>query len=226
MDAYNLILKSVLYIEDNLKDITSVSEVVQGLNISVNYLNRIYNRAIGYTTLDYIKMRKITQGILSGSKGRSNIIDIAFEYGFNSHEVFIRSCKRYFKKSPRELLKLRDWRGCNRIDERSLWYMLNKDKIKQKKVKLPSLVLKEAENGDFSIYSSNKTFFGQKSELNWNMENTYKLIPGGIFLSYSVNYDISIRNDFRSFLKNKYLSQKNIIEYKKLSNSIFYVQAD
>lgn len=223
MDTFNLILNSVLYIEDNLKEITSVTEVVKRLNISVNYLNRIYNKFIGYTALDYIKMRKITQGILSGIEGRNNIIDIAFEYGFNSHEVFIRSCKRYFKRTPSELLKLKDWTGCSKINEKNLWFYINKDKIIQKRVKLPPLILKEVKDGEFCIVSANDIFIGRKSELNWSIKHTYKLIPGGVFLSYKVDYKLCIRNDFFSYLSNK-TNQKTIIEYKKKDYSIFYVQ--
>ena len=78
-------------------------------------------------------MRKITEGLKQFSNF-NNIIDIAFEYNFNSHEVFIRNCKKYFNSSPGELLKSSKWIGLKRINREIIWFFYNKDLISIKEI--------------------------------------------------------------------------------------------
>lgn len=222
MDISTLISNSVKIIEENLKNIVSIVEVSEKLDVSLNYLNRNFKRVVGYTPLDYLKMRKITQGIKQGIKGRGNIIDIAFEYGFNSHEVFIRSCKRYFNRSPREIFKDKDWEGFRKLDDKTLWFYLNRDKIIKKKVKLPKLVLKESEKGDFTVYYNNKVFYGIKSQLEWDSLSSYKLIPQGVYISFVIMENILFQ-EVIAFLKSTYYDSV-VIHIKKRNSSIFYVK--
>lgn len=222
MDISNLISLTVNIIEENLKEIISISEVSNKLGVSLNYLNRNFKKIIGYTPLDYLKMRKITQGIKQGIKGRRNIIDIAFEYGFNSHEVLIRSCNRYFNKSPREILKIIDWQGCKRLDDKTLWFYLNSDKIIKKMVKLPKVVLKKSIRDDFTVYLNEESFKGEKSDLTWDAKECYKLIPEGVYKSFVISYNIS-KIDFLVYLKS-YYSNSIIIEVKKSVGAIYYIK--
>lgn len=220
MDSVAILKRAVKIIEDQLKDITSVSMVCETLDVSNNYLNRVFKKSFGYTALDYIKMRKITEGINSGV-ARGNIIDIAFEYGFNSHEVFLRNCKRYFNKSPGELVRLKKWSGLKKIDEKSIWFITNSDKIIKKVIILPRLVLKESKRGNVLIRNMN--FRGIKSDLIWDENYTFKLIPGGTYYSFIIDRSFD-NNNFFEYLKTFQPGDNNIIEYRKGSNSIYYLK--
>ncbi len=220
MKIDSTVLEVVKIIEENLKDITSVILISDRLGFSKNYLNRIFNNTLGISVLDYIKKRKITDAIHNSANNRGNIIDMAFEYGFNSHEVFIRNCKRYFKRSPSELIKMKTWSGFEKLNSEKLWFISNRDKITMKIVKLPQLVLEESETGNVLIESMN--FTGIKSKLKWDSKYNFKLIPKGIYKTFFIensDEDYSLLE----YIKFIYPNRGPIIEFKKNNTSRYYI---
>lgn len=215
MDVSDIITTVVERVEEQLKSISSIDSLSSYLGYSKTYLNRLFSKVVGISVLDYIKLRKITEAILGFQSHRDNIVDIAFEYGFNSHEVFIRNCKKYFKNSPGVLLHIRDWTGYPALSSEQIWALTNRGEISEKLVKLPDLILKESKTGSVTIIGSG--FRGNPSKLEWNPEYTFKLIPKGIYISFRSERDQKM---LIQYIKSKYPYCKTIISV----NSIYYIR--
>ncbi|QEN04341.1 AraC family transcriptional regulator [Thiospirochaeta perfilievii] len=219
MDRLEIINETIKVIEREIKSLTSIEYVSNYLGYSKNYINRIFNSTVGITVLDYIKMRKITEGIREYKKSPGNIVDIAFEYGFNSHEVFIRNCKKYFNKVPGELIVDKNWSGLDVIKSEDLWFSENRADIVKRVVKLPELVLSKSDRGN--IYIRELDFRGEQSKLVQDPYYTYKLLPKGVYLSFEVDLEDS---NFIKYLELKYKHSSPIIEVRNKNNIIYYIK--
>lgn len=101
MDYREHIQRAIDFIEDNLKYDINLSDCAKAAGYSIYHFLRIFREVTGLTPADYIRKRRLTEIIKNMSDGRS-ISDIAFEYGFNSRENFIRAFKSEHRVLPNE----------------------------------------------------------------------------------------------------------------------------
>lgn len=94
MDYRIHIQKALDYIEDNLKNDLDNSTLARVTGYSEYHFLRIFKDIVHLTPADYIRKRRISEIVRLIVDERRSISDIAFEYGFNSKENFIRAFKR------------------------------------------------------------------------------------------------------------------------------------
>lgn len=99
MDKKEIITESLVYIEKNLKQKTSIEEIAEHVGYSKFYFSRMFKQAMSISVMEYVRERKImraSESILQGNK----ILDVAIEYGWESHSGFIKAFKSYYGFSP------------------------------------------------------------------------------------------------------------------------------
>ena len=99
------ILRAIQFVEGHLQDDISVSDIADVAGYSLYHFCRLFNQATHYTPYDYLMRRRIAEAAGELIQGSRKIIDIAFAYQFNSHEVFSRAFKRVVGLLPSELRK-------------------------------------------------------------------------------------------------------------------------
>lgn len=102
MDYLRKIDLVINYIENNIKEEMSIEELAQMANLSKFYFHRIFSSTAKISLMEYIKMRRISNAALELVNSNKSIIEIAFDYQFNSHEAFSRAFKNIYGISPRE----------------------------------------------------------------------------------------------------------------------------
>ena len=104
MESLSTIQKAIDYIEENLKNDISIGQVAAAIGYSEYHFLRIFKRFVGLTPASYIRKRRISEivGSMENESGSRPISDIAFEYGFNSKENFIRAFKAEHHILPTE----------------------------------------------------------------------------------------------------------------------------
>lgn len=100
MNYYETIKKIIDYIDRNLKEDTSIYEIARYVNFSVPHTYRLFKAATGETIKSYILKRRLSFAACEIKEGRRNISDIAFDYGFESHDVFTRAFIRTYNIAP------------------------------------------------------------------------------------------------------------------------------
>ena len=101
--AYQECIQRVIdYIEDNLKSNLSNAELAGIAGYSKYHFLRIFKDIVYLTPADYIRKRRIAEIVRSMDKTERPISDIAFEYGFNSKENFVRAFKAEHHILPTE----------------------------------------------------------------------------------------------------------------------------
>jgi AraC family transcriptional regulator len=94
------IQRAVDYIEENLSNELSITEISQQVNFSMYHFHRIFQSFVGESLTEYIRRRRLTAAAHLLRNTNLRIIDIASEYGFNSQEAFTRAFKKMFGITP------------------------------------------------------------------------------------------------------------------------------
>ena len=105
MDYREQIEKAIEYIEENLQCEISLAECARVSGYSPYHFLRVFRSTVGLTPSDYIRKRRITEISREMMQGKQYLSSIAFRYGFNSKENFIRAFKKEHQILPTEYKK-------------------------------------------------------------------------------------------------------------------------
>ena len=106
MDCLKRVAPALEYIEENLRGELPLSALACAAGYSEYHFARIFRTATGHTPANYIRKRRLTEiarRICGDAIGDERFIcDIAFSFGFNSKENFIRAFKAEHRILPTE----------------------------------------------------------------------------------------------------------------------------
>ena len=88
------------YIDEHIEEKLSLHDIANYLGYSPFYVSRIFSQIMGISIVSYVRMRKLQFAFSSLQKSKT-ILKVAYQYGFESHEGFTRSFKRFFGFSPK-----------------------------------------------------------------------------------------------------------------------------
>ena len=102
-------IKVVEYIESNLDKDLDVDTLCELANLSKFHFHRQCSAFFGMSVMSLTRLLRLKKSAYLLVYRNSNILDIALESGYESHEAFSRSFKKYFDKSPSDFRKQPDW---------------------------------------------------------------------------------------------------------------------
>lgn len=83
----------------------TLSVLSRKLNYSEFYITRKFKEISGMTFRNYLRRRKLAFALKELRDSERNILDIALNYGFSSHEAFTRAFKALYGITPSEYRK-------------------------------------------------------------------------------------------------------------------------
>jgi len=105
VDNDNPVFRSLELIESRITEKLTVENIANAVYFSKYHYQRLFREAVGDSVMEYVTKRKLTLAGKALLDSNASIIDIAFEYGYDSREVFTRSFKAYMGISPTEYRK-------------------------------------------------------------------------------------------------------------------------
>lgn len=100
MNYIEIVNDTIQYIESNLHRKLSLRELASRYFISPMHFYRIFRAVTNKTIKSYILGRKLSEAAIALKNTDRKVVDIAFQYGFNSHEQFTRDFQRMFNATP------------------------------------------------------------------------------------------------------------------------------
>lgn len=100
MEWLTAIRKSIDYIEDHLNDNISAQDVAQQVYVSPLHFQRGFLIMTGYSISEYIRNRKLYMAALELKKADRKVIDVAFDYGYETPDSFTKAFTRFHGISP------------------------------------------------------------------------------------------------------------------------------
>ena len=101
-DQIESIYQAIQFIESSLENNLSVADIADEVSYSLFHFCRVFNKVAQHTPYDYLMRRRLSESAKALVESDRKIIDIAFQYQFNSHEGFSRafSSRRCLPCSP------------------------------------------------------------------------------------------------------------------------------
>jgi len=192
MDHIERLNRTIEYIEANLDKDIHLELLASKFALSKYHFHRIFRALIGDPPYRYIEKRRLSSAAADLISSNKRIIDIAFDYGFNSHESFIRSFKKQYSHTPSQFRKKKpNTRFYEKCSIGSIELNLQKGKVKLK----PDIFHKSS----FSI--AGLTYSGHDTNEIFNLWQAFWLMvqEGKIILDNSeclgaCLHDIDMRN--------------------------------
>lgn len=108
MEYEKSIVRALEFIENNLKNDISVADVARFAGYSEYHFIHVFRKAVCLTPADYIRKRRISEIVRCMGQEDRPASEIAFEYGFNSGENFVRAFKREHHILPTEFRRTKN----------------------------------------------------------------------------------------------------------------------
>jgi len=87
------------YIDANIKEKLNVEKLAARAGFSPYHFCRVFQWEVGYSIMEYVRNRRLFYAASELASGK-RIIDIAVDYGFETHSGFSKAFRRYFGCAP------------------------------------------------------------------------------------------------------------------------------
>ena len=117
------VMRGIAYIEENLRNTIGVSDVADAVSYSQFYFSREFSKHTHIPVYDYILRRKLSEAYKCLFGTGPKIVELAFLFGFQSHEVFTRAFRKMFGENPSEASVYKPLTVFEAIDGRYLEFL-------------------------------------------------------------------------------------------------------
>lgn len=90
-------------IDRNLTGDLTLAKVAENCGVSRYHLAHAFGETTGMSVMEYVRNRRLSEAAINLAKGASNILDLAMDYGYASHEAFSRAFRTQFGMTPEEV---------------------------------------------------------------------------------------------------------------------------
>jgi len=94
------VAKAIWFIEFHSNDPVDLDAVAKAAGLSRFHLTRAFGQVTGLSVMRYLKARRLTEAARELSKGASDILRVALDSGYGSHEAFTRAFREQFGVTP------------------------------------------------------------------------------------------------------------------------------
>jgi AraC family transcriptional regulator len=106
--------KALWYIESHLADRLTLDEIAEVGGVSRFHMVRAFAAATGFPVMRYVRARRLTEAARALANGAPDILDLALEADYGSHEAFTRAFRDHFGMTPEAV------RAATRLDQLKL----------------------------------------------------------------------------------------------------------
>lgn len=101
------IAKTIWLIESRFRDAVTLDELAEHCGLSRSHLSRIFPIVTGYSISGYLRGRRLTSAAHALADGAPDILEVALDAGYGSHEAFTRAFREQFGTTPDEVRRRR-----------------------------------------------------------------------------------------------------------------------
>jgi AraC family transcriptional regulator len=92
--------KAIWFIETHFAGDLSLDDIAGSVGVSRFYLTRAFGVATGRSVMSYVRGRRLTEAARSLANGAPDILSVALDAGYGSHEAFTRAFRDQFALTP------------------------------------------------------------------------------------------------------------------------------
>ena len=99
----NAMQKALWYVESHLQQPMTLEQVARNCSVTPWHLTRAFGTVIGKSLMRYVRSRRLTEAARQLASGATDILTVALDHGYGSHEAFTRAFKEEFHRTPEEV---------------------------------------------------------------------------------------------------------------------------
>ncbi|MDX8482359.1 AraC family transcriptional regulator [Mesorhizobium sp. VK24D] len=92
--------KALWFVESHLPDAISLDDVAQSSGVSRFHVTRAFGAATGRSVMGYMRARRLSEAARKLAGGARDILAVALDAGYGSHEAFTRAFRDQFGTTP------------------------------------------------------------------------------------------------------------------------------
>jgi AraC family transcriptional regulator len=96
----NPVNTALWYIERHFASELSLDEIARHAGVTRFYLTRAFGETTGYSLMRYVRGRRLSEAARVLAKGAADILAVALDAGYGSHEAFTRAFRDQFGVTP------------------------------------------------------------------------------------------------------------------------------
>lgn len=96
----NPVTKAIWFIESHFGQELTLEDIADAAGVSRYHLARAFGLATGSPVMQYVRGRRLTEAARSLADGAPDILAVALDAGYNSHEAFTRAFRDQFGLTP------------------------------------------------------------------------------------------------------------------------------
>jgi AraC family transcriptional regulator len=166
--------KALWFIESHLAEALSLDEIAGVAGISRFHMVRAFAAATGLPVMRYVRVRRLTEAARALAGGAPDILSLALEADYGSHEAFTRAFRDHFGVTPEAV------RGSSRLDNLALQEPITMDSTSLDSLNAPRFTTSKplliAGLGERYTWESGAAIPGQWQRFHQSVAN----IPGRI----------------------------------------------
>ena len=95
--------KAIWFIESHFAGEISLDEIARSAGVSRYHLARAFDYATGQPAMRYVRARRLSEAARTLANGAPDILSVALDYGYGSHEAFTRAFRAQFGLTPEQV---------------------------------------------------------------------------------------------------------------------------
>jgi AraC family transcriptional regulator len=106
----NPVAKAIWFIESHFTEDLTLDDVANAGGVSRYHMSRVFGSATGRSIVRYVRGRRLSEAARTLAGGAPDILAVALDAGYNSHEAFTRAFRDQFGLTPEAL------RACGNLE--------------------------------------------------------------------------------------------------------------
>jgi AraC family transcriptional regulator len=99
----NPVAKAIWFIESHFAEDISLDDIAAAAGVSRFHMSRAFGLATGRPMMRYVRGRRLTIAAQALAAGAPDILSVALDAGYGSHEAFTRAFREQFGQTPESL---------------------------------------------------------------------------------------------------------------------------
>lgn len=99
----NPVKRALWFVESHMRGPTSLKDIADSCHVSPYHLARAFSETTGSSLMRYVRARRLTKAARRLAEGADDILDLALDSGYGSHEAFTRAFRELFSLTPEQV---------------------------------------------------------------------------------------------------------------------------
>jgi AraC family transcriptional regulator len=99
----NPVEKALWFVESHFSDTLTLEDIAAAGGVSRHHMTRAFGAAIGCSAMRYVRGRRLSEAARALADGAPDILSVALDAGYDSHEAFTRAFREQFGATPEQV---------------------------------------------------------------------------------------------------------------------------